>query len=84
MTPLAKFTIFLCHIDTEDCKPDSKTEGELTPHLKYDSLTVVIKHLPGMCKQRREASAMGLMLRQMFSVMLLDNPLKPYKKMRLL
>lgn len=35
----------------DDPKPDSKTEGELTPHLKYDSLTAVIKHLPEMCKQ---------------------------------
>lgn len=79
MTPLAKFTIFLFHIDMGDPKPDSKTEGELTPHLKYDSLTAVIKHLPGMCKQRRETAAMGVMLRQMFSVMPLDNPLKPWK-----
>lgn len=52
MTPLAKFTIFLCHIDTDDPEADGKTEGELPPFLKYDSLTAVVKHLPGMCKQR--------------------------------
>lgn len=33
-----------------------------------------------MCKQRHDTAAMGLMLRQMLSVMPLDNPLKPRKK----
>lgn len=49
MTPIAKLTIFLCHIDADDPEPDRKTEGELPPLSKCDSLTAVIKHLPGMC-----------------------------------
>lgn len=34
---------FLVRVDMDDAKPDSKTEGDLTPLLKYDSLTAVIK-----------------------------------------
>lgn len=81
----AYFTIFHCHIDTgiQGCLSSRRKIWRQNPPCKIwqrQSLNICQKWV----NRETRGSEYGLMLKQMFSVMPLDNPLTPWKTRSLL